>query len=314
MNLATTRSVFWSCSLIAYSLLPTCDLAAQQSQSAAAGTPQAASTVSNTTQSLQNATQNPVADLVSVPFQNNGGYGAGLYNRSQNVLLIEPVIPIHLSKDWILINRTIQPVVWQPYSQQTTGGEFGFGDMNPQFYLSPAKPGKLIWGVGPQFVLPTATNNILGQGKVSIGPAVVALTQPHPWTIGALANNLWSIAGSGSRPSVNQFLLEYFINYNMKKGWYIDIAPVITADWKASSGNIWTVPVGGGLARLMKVGFQPLSIAGQLYGNAVHPQGASSWSMRFQVTLLFPQLSTKEKETLMEEKLKEMEAEQSKKK
>ena len=138
----------------------------------------------------------------------------------------------------------------------------------------------------------------------------MALTQPHHWTLGVLTNNVWSVAGGGSRPNVNQFLLQYFINYNMKKGWYIDIAPIITANWEASSGNVWTVPVGGGLGRLMKVGFQPMSMVAEFYGNAVHPSGASPWGMRIQISLLFPKLTKKEKELMMEEKLKEMEKQQ----
>ena len=89
--------------------------------------------------------------------------------------------------------------------------------MNPEFFISPTKPGKIIWGIGPALVIPTATDTILGQGKLSLGPGFVALTQPHHWTLGVLTNNVWSVAGSGSRPSVNQFLLQYFINYNMKK-------------------------------------------------------------------------------------------------
>jgi hypothetical protein len=259
---------------------------------------------------LRSATQNPVADLISVPFQNNTAFDIGPFNRIQNVLDIEPVIPVYITKKWMLINRIIQPVVWQPYPNQPTGGEYGFGDMNPEFFISPRKPGKIIWGVGPVFAIPTATDTILGQGKVSLGPGFVALTQPPHWTLGVLANNVWSVAGSGSRPSVNQFLLQYFINYNMKKGWYIDIAPIITANWEASSGNVWTVPVGGGLGKLMKVGFQPMTVAAEFYGNAAHPSGASPWGMRIQISLLFPKLTTKEKELLMEEKLKEMEKEQ----
>jgi len=108
------------------------------------------------------------------------------YDRIQDVLNIQPVIPVHVSKNWNLITRVIQPIVWQPYPNASTGGEYGLGDMNPTFSISPAKPGKLIWGVGPAFVFPTATNNILGQGKVSIGPSFVALDQPGRWTIGAL--------------------------------------------------------------------------------------------------------------------------------
>ena len=106
-----------------------------------------------------------------------------------------PVIPVHLSKDLNLINRIIQPIVWQPYPQQTTGGEFGFGDMNPAFFLVPSKATKVIVVAGPTVVIPTATNDILGQGKLSLGPSFVALTQPHPWTIGVLTNNVWSVAG-----------------------------------------------------------------------------------------------------------------------
>ena len=104
----------------------------------------------------------------------------------------------------MLISRIIQPIVWQPYSTEITGGEFGFGDMSPTFFLSPASPGKLIWGVGPAWAFPTATSNLLGQGKVSVGPSVVALLQPGRWTLGTLVNNVWSFAGSGGRPEVNQ--------------------------------------------------------------------------------------------------------------
>jgi len=145
----------------------------------------------NDTDALAKATQNPVASLISVPFQNNTNFAIGPYNRTQDVLNIQPVIPSKLGPRWMLISRIIQPIVWQPYSTQTTGGEFGFGDMSPTFFLSPAKPGKLIWGVGPAWAFPTATNQLLGQGKVSIGPSVVVLVQPGHWTLGALTNNVW---------------------------------------------------------------------------------------------------------------------------
>ena len=123
------------------------------------------------TEALAKATQNPVASLISVPFQNNTNFAIGPYNRTQNILNIQPVIPAKISPHWMLISRIIQPIVWQPYSSQFTGGEFGFGDMSPTFFLSPAKPGKLIWGAGPAWVFPTATNQLLGQGKVSVGPS-----------------------------------------------------------------------------------------------------------------------------------------------
>ena len=165
---------------------------------------------------------------------------------------------------------------------QTTG-VYGLGDMNPTFFLVPKKS-KIIWGIGPTFVLPTATNTTyLGQGKLSMGPSVVALVQPGPWTVGVLANNVWSVAGHANfntdgtvnKPPVNQFLLQWFVNYNMKKGWYLTTSPIITANWRANDGNVWTVPFGGGVGRIMKLGFQPVNITAQFYGNAVHPAGVS---------------------------------------
>jgi hypothetical protein len=243
-----------------------------QDQSASATQKPAASGAApseeSATEALQKAVQNPVASLISVPLQNNANFSYGPYNRTQDVLNIEPVIPIKLSDNWNLIARIIQPLVWQPYPNQNTGGEYGLGDMNPTFFLSPGKPGKLIWGVGPALVIPTATSTILGQGKLSLGPSVVLLAQPPHWTLGVLINNVWSVAGSGGRPPVNQMLLQYFINYNLKKGWYLQMAPIITANWRASSGNVWTVPVGGGVGRIMKLGFQPVNWQAEFYGNA----------------------------------------------
>jgi hypothetical protein len=138
------------------------------------------------------------------------------------------------------------------------------------------------------FALPTATGRVLGQGKLSIGPSVVVLTQPGPWTIGALVNNVWSIAGPSDRANVNQMSLQYFINYNMKKGWFISISPIITANWQASSGNVWTVPVGGGVGRVFRLGFQPVNVSVAFFGNVVHPVEGSPWGMRLQLSFLFP--------------------------
>ncbi len=273
----------------------------------------AASTSASAAESLQKAVQNPVASLISFPFQNNTGFNIGAYDRTQDVLNIQPVIPVNISKNWMVITRLIQPVIWQPYAGQNAGGEYGLGDLTPSFYLSPRNAGKLIWGAGPVFTIPTATNNILGQGKLSMGPAVVLLTQPGHWTLGALINNQWSVAGSGSRPAVNQMVLQWFIARQLKKGWYVSTSPIVTADWRASSGNVWTVPFGGGFGRVMKVGFQPINWQVQFFGNAVHPAGASPWGMRVQIQLLFPKLTKEQTKLMMEEKLKQLEQETPKK-
>ncbi|WP_082661866.1 neuromedin U [Terracidiphilus gabretensis] len=249
---------------------------------------------------LAKATQNPVASLISVPIQNNSNFAVGPYNRTQDVLNIQPVIPARISENWMLISRIIQPIIWQPTTTANTGGQYGFGDMNPTFFLSPAKPGKLIWGVGPAIVIPTATSAVLGQGKLSFGPSMVALVQPGHWTFGFLTNNVWSVVGSSHRPSVNQLLLQYFITYNLKRGWNINSGPLMTANWhnQASGdaadgddtppGGRWTIPFGGGVGRVMRLGPQPVNLSANFYGNAVHPPGASSWGMRLQIALLYP--------------------------
>jgi len=268
--------------------------------------------VEDQTANLQKATQNPVASLISVPLQNNTNFGANPGYRNQNVLNIQPVIPIGISKDWNLLVRWITPIIYQPVPNAPgtpETGEYGLGDMVPTFFISPRKPGKLIWGAGPVFQLPTATNTFLGQGKLGIGPSIVALTQPGHWTLGLLENNVWSVAGSGSRPAVNQFLMQYFINYNMKKGWFIGVSPIITANWEASRGNVWTVPFGGGIGRIMKFGAQPVSLVAQFYGNAVHPANTPSWTMRLQISFLFPKLSKDQKKKMLEITLKQLEQE-----
>jgi hypothetical protein len=272
---------------------------------------------SSSTEALQKATQNPVASLISVPVQNNSNFGVSPGYRTQDVLNIQPVIPVGISTNWNLLIRWIMPIIWQPVPSALPSapetGQYGLGDMQPTFFLSPKKPGKLIWGAGPIFQLPTATSTFLGQGKLGLGPSVVVLTQPGHWTIGVLANNVWSVAGSGSRPSVNQFLMQYFVNYNLAHGWYISSAPIVTANWNATNGGRWVVPFGGGAGRIMKLGFQPVNISARFFGNAVHPASgfsSSSWSMQLQIAFLFPKLTKEEQKMLLEERLKQLEQQQ----
>ena len=238
---------------------------------------------------LLKAVQNPVADLISVPILTTTNFNIGPHNRAQNVLALQPVIPANLSENWMLISRIILPMTWQPYPFKNSGGEFGLGDMTPSFFLAPRKPGSVIWGVGPAMVIPTATSNILGQGKFSLGPSAVVLAQPGQWTLGALVSNVWSVAGSGSRPPVNRMTLQYFLVYNLKHDWYLSAAPILVADWRANADNRWLVPFGGGVGRLVTFGGRPVDFAATFYGNAVTPAGLPTWQMNLQMTLLFPQ-------------------------
>ena len=220
---------------------------------------------------LAQAAQNPVANMISLPLQNNTNFGVGPGDDTQNILNIQPVIPVSLSENWNLITRTIAPVIYQPEMVPGTGSEFGLGDINATLFFSPAKPGKLIWGLGPVFSFPTATDDVLGTDKWSAGPSAVALTINGPWVIGGLASNLWSFAGDDDRADVNQFLFQYFINYNMADGWYLSSAPIITANWEADSGNQWTIPFGGGVGKIFKIGKQAMNAQMQAFYNVEKP-------------------------------------------
>lgn len=237
-------------------------------------------------ETLAKQAQNPVGALISLPFQNNTTFDVGRRDRTQNVLNIQPVWPFAIGENWNLVTRTIVPVISQP--APGTDRTNGLGDVNFTAFISPAEPGEIIWGAGPIFVFPTATDEVLGTDKWSLGPSVVVLTMPGPWVLGALVNNIWSVGGDSDAPDVNSFLFQYFINYNYPSGFYWTSAPIITANWEASSGNQWTVPFGGGAGKLFKIGKLPVNASLQAFYNVEKPASGGDWSLRFQVQLLFP--------------------------
>ena len=238
---------------------------------------------------LRRAAQNPVADLISFPIQNNTNFKFGPLEKTQNVTNIQPVVPFHLNEDWLLISRTIAPIIYQPEFVRGQGSEFGLGDINQAIFFTPRKPGRFLWGAGPIFLLPTATDKRLGAEKWGAGPAAVGLTIRGPWVFGALAQNIWSFAGDSKRDDVNQFLLQYFVNYNMPGGWYLTSSPIVTANWKADSGDKWTIPFGGGVGKLLRLGKLPVNASIQAYYNAEKPDNLGpDWTLRFQMQFLFP--------------------------
>ena len=238
-------------------------------------------------QELAKKSQNPVADMISLPFQNNTSFGIGEYDRTQSVMNIQPVIPFTVGPVNV-ITRTIVPLIYQPDVAEKDGGTFGLGDINASVFLSPAEPSKFIYGVGPAIVIPTGTDRKVGTGKLGIGPSFVGLTMSGPWVIGVLTNNVWSVAGKEDRADTNNFLLQYFINYNMPKGWYISSAPIITANWEADEGNRWIVPFGAGAGRVFRIGRQPVNASAAAFYNAKKPDGGPDWSLRLQLVFLFP--------------------------
>lgn len=236
---------------------------------------------------LAKKAQNPIANMISLPLQNNLNFNYGPEREPQNVLNIQPVIPFRLGSDWNLITRTIMPLISQPAFTPEQNTKFGLGNTGFSAFLSPAKAGKIIWGVGAVVQLPTRTDSRLGSNKWGLGPTAVALRIEGPWVYGALINNLWSL-GSDGPEAYNYFLLQPFCNYNFgKTGTYLTTSPIITADWKTGD---WVVPLGGGIGQIFKVfGKQPVNASLAAYYNVARPDNIGpEWQMRLQVQFLFP--------------------------
>ncbi|MBW2583411.1 MAG: neuromedin U [Deltaproteobacteria bacterium] len=240
-----------------------------------------------TQEELAKQSQNPVGNIISVPFENNTSFGVGPKDAVVNTLNLKPVYPVNIGRV-NLINRFILPVIYQEERIAGEGSEFGLGDFSYQAFFSPAEPSGIIWGAGPAFVFPTNTNDRLGVDKWSVGPSVVVLAKPGPWLIGGLVQNIWSYAGDDDAPDVNFFSFQYFINYNFESGWYISSTPTITANWEADSDDRWTVPFGGGIGKLVRFGKLPVDIKAQAFWYAEKPDGAADWTLQLQFKLLFP--------------------------
>ncbi|HEY1883398.1 MAG TPA: hypothetical protein VGG51_10210 [Candidatus Cybelea sp.] len=240
--------------------------------------------------------QNPVGNITVFPFQNNFNNGYGPYTRLQYNLNVQPVFPIMLSPKLTLIARTILPLINQPSPESPVvctsplgcPSSLGLSDVQEQLFFAPkTKPGQLIWGAGPIFQFPTATPNTLGSGKWSAGPDVVALVMPGKWVLGSLVTQLWSVAGLPNRPSVNTFLVQPFVNYNLKDGWAISSAPILTSNANVP-GTKWIVPLGGGVAKTFKDGDQLMQLTAVYYTNVIRPLAAPQTTLRITWSLLWP--------------------------
>jgi hypothetical protein len=238
---------------------------------------------------LAKLAQNPVANMISVPFQNNTNFNYGPRDGTQNILNIQPVIPISVNNDWNVITRTILPIVTQPAFTADQSSTTGLGDLQLSAFLSPNTAQGLIWGAGPIIQAPTNSNDRLGNDRWGLGPTFVALhlDKGSPWVYGALVNNVWSVGG-GSDAKYNNFLLQPFLNYNLPGGLYLTSSPIVTANWEASGSQRWTVPVGGGIGKIFHLGRLPVNTQLSAYWNVVAPDIGPDWQIRFQVQFMFP--------------------------
>jgi hypothetical protein len=235
---------------------------------------------------LAKKTQNPVGDLISVPFQFNFNTGGDLNDATFFNLNIQPVIPFKLTEDWMMIARLIVPIDSVP---GTNGLSYsGFGDIQAQLYVTQSSPGQFIWGVGPVFSFPTATAPPVRTGTWAAGLGAVGLTTSGPWVVGVLINQYWPVSDTGGEPKTNLFVLQPFANYNFGHGWALSSAPIITANWDGSTGNQWTVPLGIGITKTTVFDGRPMNLGVQYYGNAKKPQGSAGYQLRFNLSLLYP--------------------------
>ena len=233
---------------------------------------------------------NPIADLISVPFQYNYDDNIGPEeDGSRSQLKIQPVIPITLNKDWNVISRTILPVTSQDDIYPGAGSEFGLSDTLQSFFFSPKAPTSdgWIWGVGPAILIPTGTSDQLGASQWAAGPTFVVLKQIEGWTVGALANQLWRVAGSSRVPDISQMYLQPFVSYTTPTHWTYALNTESTYDWEADQ---WSVPINLSAAKLMRFGRLPvqLSAGARYWANSPENQGPEDFGLRLQVTFLFP--------------------------
>jgi len=228
--------------------------------------------------------QNPIANIVSVPFLNSTNFGLGPDgDRTGNLLNFQPVIPFFNGR---LITRTIFNIPTTPDFSESSGSKTGFGDLLFSAFYAPKSKG-LTWGVGPAISFPTGGENF-GSGKWAAGPALVALVMPGRWVVGGVINNVWSFAGDEDRAEVNFMTFQPFINYNFPK-FYLTFAPIISANWKADSDNKWTVPLGLGAGKLVKLGGKlPLNLNANYFYNVVSPTFGPTSQLRIAAILLLP--------------------------
>jgi hypothetical protein len=232
---------------------------------------------------------NPIADLITVPIQINYDRDIGPMDDGWKLQTnIQPVIPLKMGEDWNLITRTIMPVIYQDDIFPGSGSDFGLGDINMSLFFSPKEPtsGGLLWGAGPVLLFPTATESLLGGKKWGAGPALVGLTIRGPWTIGMLANHIWSYAGDSDRQDISNTFVQPFVAYTWPSAWTVSVQSETTYNWETEK---WSVPVNAAVSKLVRWGRLPVSLqAGVGYWAESPDGGPEGFRFRLQLNFVLP--------------------------
>jgi hypothetical protein len=256
---------------------------------AAGQQPAAAAPAADETAELAKKLSNPISDLVSVPFQFNWYQHVGPLELSTFILNVQPVIPLQLNDHWNLILRIIVPFIGQPPLFDGDVSTFGVGDITTSFFFSPRNNSGFTWGVGPVFETPSSYQPTIGTGHYSIGPTAVALQQTGKWTIGALVNQVWSVAGDRRREDVSELFLQPFVAYQATQTLTLTVNSETTANWEAHGDDRWTVPILFQAGKLDKLGPFPASYQLGLSFFPAHPDLGPMWNIRAAVVLLLPE-------------------------
>src|SRR5215813_8546883 len=233
--------------------------------------------------------RNPLDDQISFQIQPNFNFGGAPDRDTQYVFNLQPVVPINLSADWLLFSRTILPLIDQPGSESGQGYTFGIGDIQETLILSPPSSKTFIWGLGSVLQFPSASATSLGTGKWEMGPIGAAVFTSKWWQLTGQIYNLWSYAGDASRPAVNTMFLQPVLNVFLPRDWYLTFGPQVTANWKASAGNKWTVPVGGGIGRAFSIASKSGIAQVEAYNYVERPSGSATWTVILTVQFVFPE-------------------------
>jgi hypothetical protein len=251
----------------------------------------AQSAIEETDTDYERESENPVTRFITLPLRYKSSFEDGYYDATTNSLeLSNAVLPIPLGDDWFVIARTKGAFVSQAPKRGGDHWEDGLNDAQTTLFLSPARVGGVTWGIGPVILLPTATNSTTGMSKWGAGPSIALVWQNRvPWTIGFVANNVWSFGGppSGS-DRTNSLLFNPLLSYRFGDGWSVSTSPNITVNWASKNNKRWTVPVGGGIGKSFTIASQPMSLKFETYYNVERPGDQGSvWGTQLTLTFLF---------------------------